>query len=118
MHGDNEGRASPRRSRDDTDAQISSKDPSAAISDRDLDDTYRVFREVEHLEFSEEDSKRVRRKIDLHIVPILVVTYGLQYLDKNSINFANAFGLQDGTNLTGQDYSWLGWSLDWHHLFS
>ncbi len=36
------------------------------------------------------------------------MTYLLQYLDKNSINFANTFGLQEGTGLHGQDYSWLG----------
>jgi hypothetical protein len=32
----------------------------------------------------------------------------LQYLDKNSINFASVYGLQKGTNLHGQGYSWLG----------
>ena len=103
MSGDKVIPESPRRSQD--------ADPPKApldASERDLDDTYGVFREAENLEFSEEDANRVRRKIDLRIVPILIVTYGLQYLDKNSINFANAFGLQDGTNLTGQDYSWLG----------
>ncbi|KAK7750344.1 hypothetical protein SLS62_007752 [Diatrype stigma] len=77
-------------------------------SERDLDDTYEVFREGEGLEFNEQDEKKVLRKIDYRVVPILFVTYLLQYLDKNSINFANTFGLQDGTNLEGQDYSWLG----------
>ncbi|KAJ5814851.1 hypothetical protein N7474_006628 [Penicillium riverlandense] len=32
----------------------------------------------------------------------------LQYLDKNSINFASVYGLKEGTGLVGQDYSWLG----------
>ncbi|GAB1214304.1 hypothetical protein ATERTT37_003466 [Aspergillus terreus] len=32
----------------------------------------------------------------------------LQYLDKNSINFASVYGLKEGTHLKGQDYSWLG----------
>jgi hypothetical protein len=32
----------------------------------------------------------------------------LQYLDKNSINFSSVYGLQKGTHLKGQDYSWLG----------
>ena len=108
MDGDKVAAGGPERSRDDVDVAVSPKDATTVTPERDLDDTYRVFREVEHLEFSEEDSKRVRRKIDLHVVPILIVTYCLQYLDKNSINFANAFGLQEGTNLTGQDYSWLG----------
>lgn len=82
--------------------------PVLEASERDLDDTYAVFREGEGLEFDEQDAKKVLRKIDYRIVPILFVTYLLQYLDKNSINFANTFGLQAGTNLEGQDYSWLG----------
>jgi len=31
----------------------------------------------------------------------------MQYLDKNSINFASVYGLKQGTGLEGQDYSWL-----------
>jgi len=48
------------------------------------------------------------RKIDLRIIPILFFTYMLQYQDKNSINFSSVYGLQKGTHLKGQDYSWLG----------
>lgn len=66
---------------------------------------------VEESNASLDEVKRVLRKIDLHVVPILVVTYGLQYLDKNSLNFASVYGLQKGTHLHGQDYSWLGWYL-------
>jgi hypothetical protein len=83
-------------------------DVSAATSERDLDDTYQVYKNTEGLGAEEDEAKAVLRKIDFRVVPILFMTYFLQYLDKNSINFANAFGLQEGTNLTGQDYSWLG----------
>ena len=31
----------------------------------------------------------------------------LQQLDKNGINYASAYGLQKGTHLHGQQYSWL-----------
>jgi len=50
----------------------------------------------------------VLRKIDMRIVPILFMVYLLQYLDKNSLNFATAYGFQKGTHLHGQQYSWLG----------
>jgi hypothetical protein len=92
---------------DVTNAASSSEDVSSE-SARDLDDTYQVFKDVATLEVDEAEAKRVLRKIDFRVVPILFVTYLLQYLDKNSINFANTFGLQEGTNLKGQDYSWLG----------
>ena len=48
------------------------------------------------------------RKIDFRIVPILFFIYLLQYLDKNGINYASAYGLSEGTKLEGQDFSWLG----------
>ncbi|TRX88946.1 hypothetical protein FHL15_010174 [Xylaria flabelliformis] len=74
---------------------------------RDLDENYEFFRAGEGIDVTEEEVRKVVRKIDFHVVPILFVLYFLQYLDKNSINFANAYGLQKGTNLHGQDYSWL-----------
>ncbi|KAI1334674.1 allantoate permease [Xylariaceae sp. FL0016] len=85
----------------------SSEDISAA-SARDLDDNYQIFKGAQELDVSDAETKKVLRKVDMHVVPILFFIYFLQYLDKNSINFANAYGLQDGTNLHGQDYSWLG----------
>lgn len=78
---------------------------------QDLDDTYDLFKAFqagEDFEVSPEEAKKVLRKIDRRLIPILFMTYMLQYLDKNSLNFASVFGLEEGTNLHGQDYSWLG----------
>ncbi|KAI1109495.1 allantoate permease [Nemania sp. NC0429] len=74
---------------------------------RDLDENYEFFKVRHEVEATPEEIKKVVRKIDYHIVPILFLIYFLQYLDKNGINYANAYGLQEGTNLHGQDYSWL-----------
>lgn len=73
-----------------------------------LDDNYEIYKNGKGVEIDEAEYKRVLRKIDLRIIPILFVTYMLQYLDKNSINFASVYGLKQGTHLKGQDYSWLG----------
>ncbi|RFU29593.1 hypothetical protein B7463_g6734, partial [Scytalidium lignicola] len=73
-----------------------------------FDDNYEVYKHGRELEFDAAETKRVLRKIDWRIMPILFVTYTLQYLDKNSINFSSVYGLQKGTHLHGQDYSWLG----------
>ncbi|KAH7021166.1 major facilitator superfamily domain-containing protein [Microdochium trichocladiopsis] len=77
-------------------------------SSANLDDAYHVFKETSTLDATPEESKQVLRKIDRRIVPILFFTYMLQYLDKNSINFAATFGLKEGTNIDGGQYSWLG----------
>lgn len=48
-----------------------------------LDDNYEVFKATQETDFDEAEVKRVLRKIDLRIVPVLFVTYFLQYLDKS-----------------------------------
>lgn len=54
------------------------------------------------------DNKRILRKIDLAILPILLVVYCLQSLDKTSLAYASVFGLIEHANLVGDEYSWLG----------
>ncbi|KAL1981720.1 hypothetical protein VTN96DRAFT_2277 [Rasamsonia emersonii] len=87
---------------------VSLPDSSSQAASADRDDSYDIYKQYQHAEFSPEEVKRVLRKIDLRLLPVLIVTYTLQYLDKNAINFASVYGLQKGTHLTGQDYSWLG----------
>lgn len=52
-----------------------------------------------------EDNKRVLRKIDSRILPVLLVVYCLQYLDKGSLSYASVFGILDQAHLEGQEYS-------------
>lgn len=77
-----------------------------------VDDNYELYKSVKDDQIGPEEARRVLRKIDKRILPILFFTYMLQYLDKNTINFASVYGLQKGTGLVGNDYSWLGkWGL-------
>ncbi|RDW88008.1 hypothetical protein BP6252_00040 [Coleophoma cylindrospora] len=55
-----------------------------------------------------EDNKRLLRKIDLTILPILLGVYFLQGLDKATLSYASVFGLVEDAHLSGEDYSWLG----------
>jgi hypothetical protein len=57
-----------------------------------------------------EDNKRVLRKIDLVILPILLSVYFLQSLDKTTLSYASVFGLIKDAKLdpNSQQYSWLG----------
>ncbi|KAI2632859.1 allantoate permease [Xylaria nigripes] len=98
--------------RDPLDATETDKDIpisyDGSAASRDLDENYAFFRAGSEIDATMEEVKGVIRKIDYHVVPILVVIYFLQYLDKNALNFANAYGLTEGTHLHGQDFSWLG----------
>ncbi|CDW99757.1 hypothetical protein, partial [Sporisorium scitamineum] len=62
--------------------------------------------ESEH-QLSEQDSSKLRRKIDRFTVPCLLAIYGLQYADKVSLSSGVLFGLKKDTKLHGQEYSWL-----------
>ncbi|KAI9373385.1 major facilitator superfamily domain-containing protein [Aspergillus egyptiacus] len=58
-----------------------------------------------------ENNKRVLRRIDLRLLPILLGIYFLQQLDKSTLSYASVFGLIQDANLQGQEYSWLGSSI-------
>ena len=52
-------------------------------------------------------AKRVVRKIDFWIIPLLFVTYNFNFMDKTILSSASVFGLKDSTDLHGTDYSWV-----------
>ncbi|KAH8205254.1 hypothetical protein TruAng_000501 [Truncatella angustata] len=52
-------------------------------------------------------ARRVLRKIDLHLMPLLMVTYMIQFLDKSCVSYAALWGMKDDAHLIGAEYSWL-----------
>ncbi|KLU86890.1 allantoate permease, partial [Magnaporthiopsis poae ATCC 64411] len=54
------------------------------------------------------NNKRVVRLVDMRLLPILLVVYCLQSLDKNTLSYAAVFGLIEDANLMGDQFSWLG----------
>ncbi|KAI0017554.1 MFS general substrate transporter [Xylariomycetidae sp. FL0641] len=86
---------------------VDEKANNTSSSSRDLDDTYALYAQQDALAVSPAETHAVLRKIDRHLLPLLMGSYMLQFLDKSTINFASVFGLQEGTHLHGQQYSWL-----------
>ncbi|KAI0466775.1 major facilitator superfamily domain-containing protein [Xylaria cf. heliscus] len=68
---------------------------------------YEEYREALDLEISDKEIRKVRTKIDMIVVPIFLVTQGLQFLDKTALNYANLFSYQDALNLEGQEFNYL-----------
>ena len=94
-----------------TKAPVSSADSISKpsnTSNSDIDDEYDTYKQHVDAQVDEVEAKHVRTKIDRRVIPLLTLIYLMQYLDKNGINYASAYGLRQGTNLRGQDYSWLG----------
>ncbi|KPI43104.1 putative transporter [Cyphellophora attinorum] len=63
-----------------------------------------------HIDFDPDsaEAKRLLRKIDWRIMPMVFTVYLLQLMDKNSLSFAAIMGVREDTNLTASQYSWLG----------
>ncbi|GMF81429.1 unnamed protein product [Aspergillus oryzae] len=55
-------------------------------------------------EFRSKVEKELLRKIDARILPLIVVIYLFNYLDRNSITQARLYGLQEDTGLKGAEY--------------
>ncbi|KAI0473398.1 major facilitator superfamily domain-containing protein [Xylariaceae sp. FL0804] len=59
-------------------------------------------------ELSDARARRILIKTDLVVMPLIVVSMTLAFLDKNALSYATLFGLRTDTGLVGQQYSWLG----------
>ncbi|KAF2849010.1 MFS general substrate transporter [Plenodomus tracheiphilus IPT5] len=93
----------------DKDIEVLPASPvNASETSSQLDDTYEAYKNNQGISYEAAEAKKTLRKIDFRIVPILFFIYLLQYLDKNGINYASAFGFIEGTNLGKNGYQWLG----------
>ncbi|PVI00083.1 putative MFS allantoate transporter [Periconia macrospinosa] len=59
------------------------------------------------LERREELAAVILKKIDYTLLPFMCLIYLLSFLDKQTLNYSNAYGLQEGLGLKGRDYSWV-----------
>ncbi|PBK79473.1 MFS general substrate transporter [Armillaria gallica] len=70
-------------------------------------------------------ARKVLRKIDWRLLPIMFITYNFNFIDKTILSSASVFGLKADTHLVGQQYSWvssvfyfgyLGWAYPTTYL--
>ncbi|OJJ63950.1 hypothetical protein ASPSYDRAFT_191921 [Aspergillus sydowii CBS 593.65] len=64
----------------------------------------------------EREGAEVRRILDRRIMPILYLTYCIQFLDKLSLNYASAYTLIPDLGLEGQRYSWVAAIFNFGYL--
>ncbi|KAK7924454.1 hypothetical protein PG985_006508 [Apiospora marii] len=53
------------------------------------------------------EEKRLVRRLDMRILPLLGICYFFYYVDKTTLSYAAIFGLKEGLHLQGEEYSWL-----------
>ncbi|KAK7716660.1 hypothetical protein SLS63_011085 [Diaporthe eres] len=59
------------------------------------------------LEFTPSEEQRARRKIDLIIIPIFLITQAMQQMDRTALNYVNLFGYQKALGLHGNQFNFL-----------
>ncbi|KAI3617947.1 major facilitator superfamily transporter [Moniliophthora roreri] len=93
---------------------MSSKEPSV-VEKRSIDNVD-VLEKMDHnskedvlaeSDYTEEQYRRILRKIDRYLLPLMWVAYGVQQADKTSISTQAVFGLREDTGLVGQQFPWL-----------
>ncbi|OTA99803.1 hypothetical protein M426DRAFT_16123 [Hypoxylon sp. CI-4A] len=95
--------------------KISDKTTAESIHEgtgtQDVDKAYEFAKQHAVGPVSEEDNKRILRKIDRHLLPLMVITYTLNFMDKNALSYSANFGLQTDNHLVGNQYSWASGSV-------
>ncbi|KAF2194346.1 MFS allantoate transporter [Zopfia rhizophila CBS 207.26] len=72
---------------------------------------------VEALMQDEAKMKKLIRRVDMIILPLLCGTYMLQYIDKTTMSYGAVFDLMEETGITGDEYSWTASLFYFGYLF-
>ncbi|ODV76719.1 allantoate permease [Suhomyces tanzawaensis NRRL Y-17324] len=84
----------------------------------DVDDAMKYALDNEGLiEYDAERDKKLLRKIDLYMMPIMCLLYCLQFMDKLSNSYASIVGLRTDLHMKGDMYSWTGSAFYIGYLF-
>ncbi|KAB8073535.1 allantoate permease [Aspergillus leporis] len=71
----------------------------------------------ETLPYSESAERKLVWKIDLTILPIMLVAYMMAFLDKQTLNYTSIMGIREDLRLEGSDYSWASSIFYFGYLF-
>ncbi|KAI0836203.1 putative allantoate permease [Hypoxylon sp. FL0890] len=55
----------------------------------------------------QDEARRILRRIDWRIMPLLFLIYTFNFMDKTILSSASVFGLREDTHLEGSNYSWI-----------
>ncbi|KAJ5261336.1 MFS allantoate transporter [Penicillium angulare] len=94
----------------DIEMSVKGVDPKLVQHSGDADEAMKAFDELqgEVIEIDEATNRRLLRTIDWHIMPLMCLVYGMNFLDKTTLSYASIMGLKDDLDLVGDQYQWLG----------
>lgn len=65
---------------------------------------FQSFKSVDHIEIDKVKERKLVRKLDLHIVPVVMLLYTLSFLDRVNIGNARLYGLTEDLGLDSTQY--------------
>ncbi|KAI0152158.1 MFS general substrate transporter [Hypoxylon sp. NC0597] len=77
----------------------------------DVDKAYEFAKQHAVGPLGDDDNKRILRKIDRNLLPLMIITYTLNFMDKNALSYSVNFGLTTDNHLVGNQYSWASGSI-------
>ncbi|KAI1641367.1 major facilitator superfamily domain-containing protein [Biscogniauxia mediterranea] len=80
----------------------------APVISSEADKAAKFIAEHGEVTFDYEEEKRVLKRIDMRILPLILGAYFFQQLDKSSLSYVSIFGIIEDANLKSLEYSWLG----------
>lgn len=86
------------------------------VHEKDADIAMQYIDDVTGLVLDPEYEKKVLRKIDWAILPIIVGLMSCQLMDKTTNSYASIMGLQKSLNMSAKEYSWVGSSFYFGYL--
>lgn len=78
------------------------------IKETDLDQAFKYKDAIEDLVMDEATEKKLVRKIDFCLLPLIGLLMSMQLLDKTTNSYASIMGLREDLNFDGSSYSWVG----------
>lgn len=78
------------------------------ICSDDVDIAYELAKRSHGIIIDERTNRKLLRKIDMHICPLLCLVYAIQFMDKISNAGASIMGMIEDLDMRGNDYNWVG----------
>lgn len=86
------------------------------IHQQDADIAMQYIDDLSGFEMDPSYEKKVLRKIDFAILPVLIGLMSCQLMDKTTNSYASIMGLEQSLNMSAKEYSWVGSSFYFGYL--
>lgn len=87
---------------------IISPNGNEVIVDGDVDEAMKLAFKAKNVVLTPEEDKKLVRKIDLCMFPLMCILYAIQFMDKTTNGNAAVMGLRTDLHMHGSQYSWVG----------